>query len=133
MAEEVPKRFLFTLAAFLVTSGILAAVLLLGSWAYNYRRLSLHEGRLTRLLQLHPTVDPVLEGLRAEGGQLLDSPSGAPALRQAAARWGSVRAAEVLRKGSRWPQTRVLLVGDMIYFLYFDAADVLRDFTCVSK
>ena len=133
VAQEAPKRFLFTLAASLVTTGILFVVLLLGGWAYNYRRSSLHEGRLTRLLEKHPTVAPVLEGLRAEGGQLLGSPSGEPALRQAAARWGSARAAEVLRKGSKWPQTRVVRVGDMIYFLYFDSADVLRDFTSVSE
>ena len=117
----------------MVTTAILVVVLLLGSWAYNYRRLSLHQGRLARLREKHPTVEPVLEALRAEGGQLLESPVGEPALRRAAARWGSVRAAEVLQKGSKWPQTRVVRVGDMIYFLYFDSANVLRDFTSVSE
>jgi len=133
VAEGAPKRFLFTLAAALVTAGILLVVLLLGGWAYNYRRLSLHEGRLTRLLEKHPTVAPVLQALRAEGGQLLDSPSGEPALSRAAARWGSSRAAEVVQKGSKWPQTRVVRVGDMIYFLYFDSDGVLRDFTSVGE
>jgi hypothetical protein len=108
-------------------------VLLLGSWAYNYRRLSLHEGRLTRLLEKHPTIAPVLAALRAEGGQLLDAPSGEPALRRAAARWAPGRAAEVVRKGSKWPQTRIVRVGDMIYFLYFDSDDVLRDFASLSE
>jgi hypothetical protein len=51
---------------------------------------------------------------------------------EASARGGS-RAAEIREKGTRHAETRVYQAGDMLYFVYFDAAGVMRDFTCVSR
>jgi hypothetical protein len=34
---------------------------------------------------------------------------------------------------ARYAETRVYESADMLYFVYFDAAGVMRDFTCVSR
>jgi hypothetical protein len=79
-----------------------------------------------------PTRDRVERGLADEGSPLIEAPEGPVALEKAARSLGGRKAEEVLTKGRRWPTTRVFRAGDMLYFLYFDAADVLRDYTCVS-
>ena len=43
------------------------------------------------------------------------------------------KAAEIREKGARHAETRVYQAGDMLYFVYFDAAGLMRDFTCVSR
>jgi len=47
--------------------------------------------------------------------------------------FGGPRRDEVLEKGARWPHTRVFDAADMRYFIYFDADEVMRDFTLVSR
>ena len=46
---------------------------------------------------------------------------------------GGARLAEIRQKAARYPELRVYQAGDMLYFVYFDAASVMRDFTCVSR
>ncbi len=104
----------------------------LGAAYFEVRRVSTHATRLEHLLQKAPTVEQVTEGLRLEESPLLGAPVGEPALREAAERWGREKRAEVVAKGRRWPKTRVFRAGDMIYFLYFDEAGVLRDYLFVS-
>ncbi len=125
-----PKRG-WVFAGALLTSGLVCYLaLVLGAWGFDFRRYHDHEGRLRRLTLQHPTLDRVTRGLSEEGSALIDSPNGPAALEQAAR---TRRAGEVLEKGRRWPNPRVFLAGDMVYFLYFDGEDVLRDFTCVSR
>jgi hypothetical protein len=104
----------------------------LGATYFEMRRVSTHATRLEHLLQNAPTLDQVTEGLRLEESPLLGAPKGEPALREAARRWGREKQAQVVAKGLRWPKTRVFRAGDMIYFLYFDEAGVLRDYLYVS-
>jgi hypothetical protein len=52
--------------------------------------------------------------------------------REAAARGGK-KAVEIREKAAHHAETRVYEAGDMLYFVYFDAAGVMRDFTCVSR
>jgi hypothetical protein len=104
----------------------------LGAAYFEVRRVSTHATRLEHLLQKAPTLEQVTEGLRMEESPLLGSPVGEAALREAAERWGREKHAEVVAKGRRWPQTRVFRAGDMIYFLYFDEAGILRDYLFVS-
>jgi hypothetical protein len=104
----------------------------LGAAYFEVRRVSTHATRLEHLLQKAPTLEQVTEGLRMEESPLLGSPAGEPALREAAVRWGREKQGEVVAKGRRWPKTRVFRAGDMIYFLYFDEAGVLRDYLYVS-
>lgn len=121
----------------IVGSGILSAVLFgvafwLGAAYFQVRRVTTHATRLENLLRKNPTVDQVTEGLRLEESPLVASPVGEEALREAANRWGRDKKAEVLAKGRRWPRTRVFRAGDMIYFLFFDDAGVMRDYSFVS-
>ena len=58
-----------------------------------------------------------------------------------AERIGWTRSASVLRakvaqlraKAARYPLLRVYRAADMLYFVYFDADGLMRDFTCVSR
>ncbi len=111
----------------------LSLALLLGDWAYDYRRLSLHQGRLGRLLEREPEVAVVEAGLEAEGASLLGAPASEARLAEAVARWGGARSEEIRRKGREWPQVRIFRVTDVIYVLYFDPAGVMRDFTLVAE
>ena len=107
--------------------------LILGAWGFDFRRTSQHEGRLRRLVQQQPTLDRVVRGLADDGSPLIESPDGPAALEAVASRHGGAKAGEVRAKGRRWPTTRVFRAGDMIYFLYFDGDDVLRDYTWVTR
>jgi hypothetical protein len=117
-----------------VLTALLGGVALwLGAWAFDYRRRSLHYGRLKRLLERKPHLDQVVEALRNEASPLVAAPEDEPALRAAAERHGGTMAAEVIAKGTRYRHTRVFLAADMVYFIYFDDAGVMRDFTWVSR
>jgi hypothetical protein len=105
----------------------------LGAWAFDTRRSIQHEGRLSRLLPQQPKLDQVVQGLADEGSPLIGSAESPAELERLAARWGGAKLNEVLEKGRRWPRTRVFLAGDMVYFIYFDANGVMRDFSFVSK
>jgi hypothetical protein len=123
----------WVLASSLATSAMLFGIAFwLGAAYFQVRRVSTHATRLEHLLQNAPTLEQVTEGLRLEQSPLLAAPVGEPALREAAERWGREKRSEVVAKGQRWPKTRVFRAGDMIYFLYFDAAGVLRDYLYVS-
>ncbi len=104
----------------------------LGAAYFDVRRVQTHATRLEHLLQASPTLEQVTEGLRLEESPLLGSPAGEQALREAAGRWGREKQVEVVAKGRRWAKTRVFRAGDMIYFLYFDDAGILRDYLYVS-
>jgi len=123
----------WVLASSLAASAMLFGIAFwLGAAYFQVRRVSTHATRLEHLLQNAPTLEQVTEGLRLEQSPLLAAPVGEAALRDAAARWGREKRSEVMAKGQRWPKTRVFRAGDMIYFLYFDAAGVLRDYLYVS-
>ena len=127
------KKLVIAVGSLTLTALLGYLAFLLGGVGFDVRRTDLHEGRLRRLLAQKPQLDQVVQGLEDEGSHLLASPAGPAELRRVAAERGGMRAAEVLQKGGRWPQTRVLLAADMVYFIYFDAESVMRDFTCVSK
>ena len=132
--DDVGRKRVVIVAGSLVVTSLLAYVaLLLGSWAFETRRFRLHEGRLARLLEQRPQADQVIRALEDEGSPRIASPRAAEELARVAGERGAPRSEEILRKGRRWPRTEVFQAGDMVYFLYFDAAGVLRDYTCVSR
>jgi hypothetical protein len=116
-----------------VTAAIAAVAFYLGAWAFDTKRYSIHETRLRHLVERGALLDQVVRGLEAEGSPLLAAPGGPGELRRVASERGRRKAPEVLDKGGRWAETRVFLAGDMVYFIYFDAAGVMKDFTCVSR
>jgi hypothetical protein len=129
-----PRKRLVPLAGGLVVTVLLATLAFwLGAWGFDTRRFTQHEGRLSRLLQRQPRLQPVVQALEDEGARLLAAPSDERELAEVAARHGGPRSAEILEKGRRWPTTRVFAASDMIYVLFFDEAGVMRDFTLVSR
>ena len=127
------KRFWIFGGALAVTLAALALPMILGSVVFNFSRFQDHEGRLRRVMRQQPTVDRLDRAFRDEGTVLLAvlrSPD--EAAREAASR-GGPKAAEIRQKASRRSQTRLYQAGDMLYFIYFDADGVMRDFTCVSR
>jgi hypothetical protein len=132
--HEGPARRAVILAVAAAVTALLAVLaLLLGAWGFDFRRYSQHSGRLQRLLQHQPTLEQVVAALQDEGSPLLAAPDDEPSLRAQAARRGGDKATEVLARGRRWRHTRVFLAGDMVYFIYFDDAGVMRDFVCASR
>jgi hypothetical protein len=110
-----------------VTGAILALALSLGSWAYQHRRGSLHEGRLKRLVAAKPTSAQVNEALLAEGAVPIQAPATEKELADLASRWSPRRSDDVVSRRQRWPEIRVYALGDVVYFLYFDGRGVLKD------
>ncbi len=127
------KRFWIILGALAVTLGALTLAMLLGSASFDFRRYTVHQRRMQTVLRQQPTADRLTRGLADEGTLLLAvATTRDEAEREARAR-GGPRAAEIRDKASRHAQTRVYQAGDMLYFVYFDTAAVMRDFTCVSR
>ena len=119
-------------ASVAITAATATLAFLLGAWGFGYRRYSMHETRIRNMLGLKPTLSQVVQGLENEGSRLVAAPANDEELRRVAEQRGRWKLAEILEKGRRWPQTRVFLANDMVYFIYFDDADVMRDFTCVG-
>ncbi len=111
---------------------LLAGILLLGSWAYDTRRMSLHHTRLQKVLAQAPTASRLSRGLEAEGSPLLTVATKATEVERAAADWGGRRREEILAKARGFASVRVHRAGDVVYFLFFDEAGVLKDFVCVA-
>ena len=127
------KRFWIAAGALVVTLGALALAMLLGSASFDFRRYTVHQRRMQNVLREAPSADRLTKGLADEGTPLLAVlKANADVEREAAAR-GRERAAEIREKGARHAETRIYQAGDMLYFVYFDASGLMRDFTCVSR
>jgi hypothetical protein len=127
------KRLWILAGALAVTLGALALAMLLGSASFDFRRYSQHQGRLQKVLREQPDADRLTRGFADEGTVLLAVVSTPEALEREASARGGRKAAEIREKGGRYAETRVYQTADMLYFIYFDAAGVMRDFTCVSR
>jgi hypothetical protein len=127
------KRLAMVAGSLAVTLLACYAAFLLGGWGFDARRFAQHQGRLQRLLAQSPRLEQVVQGLESEGSPLLAAPTGEREVRRIALERGGLKSREILEKGRQWPKTRVFAAGDMVYFLYFDAEGVMRDFTCVSR
>jgi hypothetical protein len=127
------KRFWILAGAAAVTLGSLALAMLLGSASFDFRRYSQHQKRLAKVMREQPTVDLLDRAFQDEGTTLLAAPATAGERQRAIADHGGKKAAEIREKSARHAQTRVYQTADMLYFVYFDAEGVMRDFTCVSR
>jgi hypothetical protein len=119
-------------AAAFVTAALLAVALYMGDWAYGTRSSSLHERRLTRMLEEKPHRDALSHALRDEGMIEVASAKAPSELAEVARRWGGTKRDEVLAKGGRWPLTLVFSGNGMVYLLYFDEKGQVRDYTFVA-
>lgn len=132
LGEALGKRALVVVGSVLATGLLLALALSLGSWGFTQRRLSLHAGRLQRLLELHPAADRVQAGLETERIRLVGRATALPELRSLATRWAPAQATVVLEKGTRFAETRFFLAGEILYVIFFDEAGTMRDFVCLD-
>jgi len=125
------NRLILTVVATVVTVGGLATALILGTLVYDFRRSNMHEARLKGILVQTPTVYQVTEGLKEKAPlvRIVESPED---LRDAVDRYAGDRRDVVLEKAERFPQLRIFAAGDMMYFIFFDAEDVMRDYAYVS-
>ncbi len=117
-------------AAFLAIAG-LATALFLGTVGYDVRRSNMHDARLKRILVQTPTVYQVTEGLK-EKAPLVSVVESREDLDDALDRWAGTARAVVEEKASRFPQLRIFAAGDMMYFIFFDAEHIMRDYVYVS-
>ncbi len=127
------NRFWILAGALAVTVGALAIAFWLGTASFDVRRYSQHNGRLAKVMREKPTADRLTRGLAAEGTMLLATASTAEDREKAAVTRGGARLAEIREKAARHAELRVYEAGDMLYFIFFDAEGVMRDFTCVSR
>jgi len=129
-----PRARLAILAGSLAATALIAYLAFgIGAWSFGFRRFSQHEGRLRRLLPQQPSLERVVQGLNDEGSRLIAAPETPAALERVLAERGGRRAAEIRARAARYAHTRVFLAGDMVYFIFFDSAGVMRDFICVSS
>jgi hypothetical protein len=131
MARVDAKQAFVALGSLAGTGILLVLVFSLGSWGFKHRQASLHAGRLQRLTAQHPTADQVQAGLEMEGGRLVGQASAASELPALAARWAPSDQAVVTATGRRFPQTRVFLVGNVHYFVFFSEDGLMRDFAVI--
>lgn len=127
------KRFWILAGALAVTLGALTLAMLLGSASFDFRRYTVHERRMQKVLREQPTADRLTRGLADEGTMLLAVAATRDAVAREASARGGKRADEIREKGARHAETRVYQAGDMLYFVFFDTAGLMRDFTCVSR
>lgn len=125
------KRLVLTVVAIVVTIGGFATALVLGTLAYDIRRSNMHEARLKGILVQTPTVYQVTEGLKEKAPlvAIVESPE---ELEKALDRWAETERGVILEKAKRYPQLRIFAAGDMMYFIFFDAKHVMRDYVYVS-
>jgi hypothetical protein len=126
------SRFWILAGAFTVTAATLALALALGAWGFDYRRYSLHEGRLKRALEQEPTRSSLTAGLAQEGAVVIASPETPDEMERVIADHAGDRAPEIREKAERWRHFTLYRAADMLYFVYFDDGEVMRDFTCVG-
>lgn len=90
--ESRRKKRLVLFAVFGLAPTIIALLcaLSLGAFGYQFRRHSLHAGRLEKLLAEEPTVYQITEGLR-EKAPFLASPEDDVELERLASRWPAGR------------------------------------------
>jgi hypothetical protein len=128
------RRFWILAGALTATAFALGVALLLGSLGFNYHRQLEHETLLRQVEERHWTADHLTRWLQEVKGAPLLAVLRTPAEVDGEARaLGDGKAAEIREKAARSAETRVYQAGDMLYFIYFDSAGVMRDFTLVSR
>jgi hypothetical protein len=121
------RRVLITLAALLVSGGLLWLALAIGAVGYGTRTAGLTEGRLRGLLEKRPRADLVTQAFEDEGTSLLGSARGAEQLRRLA-RLAGRDAPRIQAAGEAFSETRAFRAGELVYFVFFDAEGVMAGY-----
>jgi hypothetical protein len=113
--------------------GLIASALFV-SWAIvRHQRVDRehHHQFLRGLLVTAPTEDQVRTAVGVEPFRVA-KPDDAPWLARV---WTNPMnsPADVEAKMKKWPKTVVFLKSPMVYFVYFDAQGLMRDYSCLSN
>jgi hypothetical protein len=128
------KAVVVAVGSLLATGSLVALVLSLGSWAYQTRRFLLHERRLARLLEQHPTATDVSTALLSEPGNwAIAVPPSEEELAALVAEWSPGQVEEILAKRRLAREVRIFRVRDMVYVLFFDAEGRLQAYVLMSS
>ena len=135
LSEDRPalRRTLILGGATIVSLAALALALLMGAWAFEFRRMSLHEGRLKRLIEAKPTVSVASQALTNEGWTAAAVEIGDATLLRLFPDVPPPRVAELRAKRARWPIARVFTNGDLVYVLYFAEDGKIADFSLIKR
>jgi hypothetical protein len=117
-----------------VTGAIVVLVFSLAGWAYRHRDASLHDGRLRKVVEKHPTIGQVSEGILAEpGNRALPTPASEEELRRFLAPYPRGGVDQIVAKRRKWRDLRLFEARDVVYILYFDEAGALQDYELASR
>ena len=129
------RKVVFVVAGSLaVTGAIVVLVFSLAGWAYRHRDVSLHDGRLRKAVEQHPTIGQVSEGILAESGnRALPTPASEDELRRLIDQYPRGRVDQIVAKRRKWRDLRLFEARDVVYILYFDEAGALQDYELASR
>jgi len=117
-----------------VTGAIVVLVFSLAGWAYRHRDVSLHDGRLRKAVEQHPTIGQVSEGILAESGnRALPTPASEDELRRLIDQYPRGRVDQIVAKRRKWRDLRLFEARDVVYILYFDEVGALQDYELASR
>lgn len=134
MFEDRRKALVVIAGSLAATGVILALVFSLSGWAYQQREGSLHDGRLKRLVEQHPSAAQVSAGILAEPGtRAIATPASEAELRRLAEQWRRGNADRIVTKRRTWSDVRVFGAGDLVYVLYFDDQGRLQDYELAGQ
>ena len=128
---RLPLKLVVGVAFAVIVFIVLVQVLFFAAQRYQQSEFDEHRRYLQTLLARHPSLAQV-EGELAEGPIRVVTPADAAAISRV---WTDPRnnLAEIESKVSKWPQTRIYRKSPMVYFIYFDAQGVMRDFSCLTS
>jgi hypothetical protein len=134
MMADTRKAVFVVAGSVAVTGAIVVLVFSLAGWAYRHRDVSLHDGRLRKVVAEHPTIARVSEGILAEpGNRALPTPASEEELRRLLDQYPRGRTDQILAKRLEWRGLRVFEARDVVYILYFDEAGALQDYELASR
>ena len=129
------RKVVFVVAGSLaVTGAIVVLVFSLAGWAYRHRDVSLHDGRLRKAVEQHPTIGQVSEGILAESGnRALPTPASEDELRRLIDQYPRGRVDQIVAKRRKWRDLHLFEARDVVYILYFDEVGALQDYELASR
>jgi hypothetical protein len=131
---DTRKTLIVVAGSLAVTGAIVVLVFSLAGWAYRHRGASLHDGRLRKVVEQHPTIGVVSQGILAEpGNRALPTPASEEELRRLLDQYPRGRADQILAKRRRWHDLRLFDARDVLYILYFDERGALQDYELASR
>src|SRR3954465_13718624 len=120
--EVARSKMLVGIVGGAIATGLIAMLVFsMGGWAYHHRGGTLHDGRLRRAVEQHPTADQITQALLAEPGmRQAPYPESDADWREFTARWPRASVPQILVKQRRWSSARMFTTKDVAYILFFD-------------